>query len=123
MARSSVEAKFHAMALGICEVIWVKGILEEFKPLPREGIQLYCDNKYAIAIDQNPIQHDRTRHIKIHRHFIKENVEERIIIPLFVESSKQVVVISIKGLPNPQFHKLSSKLGMKNIHTQLVGRC
>ena len=121
MARSSAEAEFRAIAHGICEVIWVKRILEELKSLPWEGIRLYCDNKSAITIAQNPVQNDRTKHVEIDRHFIKENIEEGIIIPLFVRSSEQVADIFTKGLPNPQFHKLSSKLGMTNIHTQLAG--
>ena len=123
VARSSAEAEFHAMAHGICEVIWVKRILGELKSLPLEGIQFYCDNKSAIAIAQNPIQHDRTKHVKIDQHFIKVNIEEGIIIPLFVGYSNQVTDIFTKGLSSPQFHKLSSQLGMTNIHTQLVGGC
>ena len=79
------------MAHDKCKVIWVKRILEELKSLPREGIQLYCDNKSAIAIAQNPVQHDRIKHVKIDRHFIKENIEEGIIIPLFVRSAEHLI--------------------------------
>ena len=39
-------------------------------------MKLYCDNKSAINIAHNPIQHDRTKHIEVDRHFIKENLEE-----------------------------------------------
>ena len=88
VTRSSSEAEVRAMANGICEVIWVKRILEGLKSLPREGIQLYCDNKFVTAIAQNLFQHDITEHVETDRHYIKENIEEGIIIPLFVGSSE-----------------------------------
>ena len=65
VARSSIEVEFYAMAHGIGEVIWAKIILEELKSLPWEGIRLYCHNKSSRAIAQNPIQHEKTKHIEI----------------------------------------------------------
>ena len=84
---------------------------------------MYCDNKFVIPIAQNPVQYDKTKHIEIDRHFIKESIEEGTMIPLFVGSSEQVADIFMEGLPSPQFHKLLSKLCMTNIHTQLAGGC
>ena len=45
---------------------------------------LYCDNKGTISISQNPIQHDRTKHVEVDRHFIKENIENEIVELPFV---------------------------------------
>lgn len=72
VARSSAKAEFRAMSHGICEMLWLKRVLEEVRQ-PIEGVmKLYCDNKAAISIAHNPIQHDRTKHVEIDRHFIKE---------------------------------------------------
>ena len=47
-------------------------------------MKLYCDNKSAINIAHNPIQHDKTKHIEVDMHFIKENLEEGVLcIPMF----------------------------------------
>ena len=56
VARSSVEAEFRAMAQGICELLWMKVILEDVKVKWGEPMRLYCDNKSAISIVHNPVQ-------------------------------------------------------------------
>jgi hypothetical protein len=49
-------------------------------------MNLYCDNKSAIEIAHNPVQHDRTKHVEVDRHFIKEKLEAGIIQFPFVKS-------------------------------------
>ena len=60
------------MSLAICELMWLKGLLRELEVNLENPMRLYCDNKVAINIAHNVVQHDRTKHIKIDRHFIKE---------------------------------------------------
>ena len=74
VSRSSAEAEFRSMALGICELLWMKIILEDLRIKWDEPMKLYCDNKAAIAIAHNPVQHDRTKHVEVDRHFIKEKL-------------------------------------------------
>ena len=71
VALSSAEAEFRGMAKGLCELLWLRRLLSEIGFAPNSEMNLYCDNKAAIEISQNPIQHDRTKHIEIDRHFIK----------------------------------------------------
>ena len=54
------------------------------------SMNLYCDNKAAINIAHNPIQHDRTKHVKIDKHFIKKKLWESLICTLFVKTGDQV---------------------------------
>ena len=65
VARSSVEAEYRAMANGVCEILWLKRILEELRMPMNMPMKSYCDNKAAISIAQNPVQHDRTKHVEI----------------------------------------------------------
>ena len=58
VARSSVEAEFRSVAHGICEVLWIKRILDELKVVIQSPIKAYCDNKAAISIAHNPVLHD-----------------------------------------------------------------
>ena len=58
MARSNVEAQFRAMAQGVCELLWLKIILEDLKIRWDGPIRLYYDNKSAISIAHNLVQHD-----------------------------------------------------------------
>ncbi|KAJ4713234.1 Retrovirus-related Pol polyprotein from transposon TNT 1-94 [Melia azedarach] len=115
VARSSAEAEFKSMALGICEVMWLKTILKELRVETSNPMKLYCDNKAAISITHNPVQHDRTKHVEIDRHFIKEKIEEGIICVPFVRSEDQLADVFTKGLPTQHFWKILSKLGIHDI--------
>ena len=84
VTRSSVEALFRAMANGVCKIIWLQRVLEELRQPVNMPMKLYCDNKSTISIAHNPVQHDRTKHIEIDRHFIKEKLEARLICMPFV---------------------------------------
>ncbi|RVX16216.1 Retrovirus-related Pol polyprotein from transposon RE1 [Vitis vinifera] len=80
-------------------------------------MKLYCDNKSAINIAHNPIQHNRTKHIEIDRHFIKEKLEEGVMCMSYVPSEHQLANILTKGLNNSMFHDLVFKLGMEDIYS------
>lgn len=74
VARSSVEAEFQALALGLCKLLWLKIILEDLRISGNGLIKLCCDNKSTINIAHNPVQHDQTKHMAIDKHFIKEKL-------------------------------------------------
>ena len=74
VARSSAEAEFRAVAQGMCEVLWIRRILQVLKVLEALPMKLYCDNKVAISIAHNPVLHDQTKHVEVDKHFIKEKI-------------------------------------------------
>ena len=65
MARSSAEAKYRAMSLRICEEIWLQKVLSDLRQNYHVPIKLFHDNKAAISIANNPVQHDRTKQLEI----------------------------------------------------------
>jgi hypothetical protein len=69
VSRSTVEAEYRAMAQGLCEILWIRNLLSELKVMRKGPSKLYCDNKLAINIANNPVQHDRTKHVEID-HFL-----------------------------------------------------
>ena len=105
------------MANGICELLWLQKVLEELKKPMNLPMKQYCDNKAAISIAQNPVQYDRTKHVEINRHFIKEKLETRIICMPFIPTTQQTSDILTKWLFNPVFENLVSKLGLIDIYS------
>ena len=58
VALSSAEVEFRGMAKGLCELLWLKRLLTEIGFAPKSVMNLFCDNKAAIDISHNPVQHD-----------------------------------------------------------------
>uniref|UniRef100_A0A2N9G3F2 Reverse transcriptase Ty1/copia-type domain-containing protein n=1 Tax=Fagus sylvatica TaxID=28930 RepID=A0A2N9G3F2_FAGSY len=116
VARSSAEAEFRAMAHGICEMLWLKAMLKELGVHSKDPMKLYCDNKAAISIAHNPVQHDRTKHVEVDRHFIKEKLTEGLICTPFVRTENQLADILTKGVSNKIFNSALDKLGIRDIY-------
>uniref|UniRef100_A0A803MPM2 Uncharacterized protein n=1 Tax=Chenopodium quinoa TaxID=63459 RepID=A0A803MPM2_CHEQI len=81
---SSAEAEFRGIAKGITEVLWLIKILSELGYAPKRSYKLYYDNMATIRVSENPVQHDRTKHVEIDRHFIKDSLEAKVISLPFV---------------------------------------
>ncbi|KAA0041351.1 Cysteine-rich RLK (receptor-like protein kinase) 8 [Cucumis melo var. makuwa] len=79
-------------------------------------LKLFCDNKSAISIANNPVQHDRTKHVEIDRHFIKERLDNGSICIPYIPSSQQIADVLTKGLLRPNFDFCVSKLGLIDIY-------
>ena len=116
MARSSAEAKLRSVALGVCETLWLKMLLDELKVAGKMPMRIYCDNKAAINISHNPVHHDRTEHVEVDCHFIKEKIDKRTIRITYVPTSEQAVDLLTKGLVKLLFEKLVGKLRMSDLY-------
>ena len=90
VARSSAEAEYRGMAQGVCELLWLRNLLQDLGVKPKYAMQLYCDNKASIDISQNLVQHDCTKHVEVDRHFIKEKIDAKIISFHFVSTEEQL---------------------------------
>ncbi|GKA43333.1 retrotransposon protein, putative, ty1-copia subclass [Tanacetum coccineum] len=83
-------------------------------------IPLYCDNKSAIDLCCNNVQHSRAKHIDVRYHFIKEQVENGIVELYFIRTEYQLADIFTKPLPRERFNFLIEKLGMKNMSLETL---
>ena len=97
VAQSSAEAKFRGMAHSLCELLQIKGVMEDLGFESSKPINLFDDNKSAIQIAQNPMQHDRTKHVEVDRHFIRKKLDQKILQFPFVKSESQLANISTKA--------------------------
>ncbi|GKF33443.1 hypothetical protein Tco_0106643 [Tanacetum coccineum] len=82
---------------------------------------MYCDNKSAIALCCNNVQHSRSKHIDINRfHFIKEHVENGVIKLYFVNTEYQLADIFTKVLGRERIEFLINKLGMRSFKPETL---
>nr|CAN62086.1 hypothetical protein VITISV_035123 [Vitis vinifera] len=116
IARSSAEAEFRGMALGLCEALWLRLLLQDLGYLSRQPIRLFCDNKAACDIAHNPVQHDRTKHVEVDRFFIKEKLDDKIVELPKIRSENQLADILTKAVSSQVFSKFLDKLGMCDIY-------
>ncbi|PRQ47582.1 putative RNA-directed DNA polymerase [Rosa chinensis] len=98
VARSSAEAEYRGMAHGVCELLWLRNLLRDLGFKPKRAMNLYCDNKAAVDIAHNPVQHDRTKHVEVDRHFIKEKLDAKLISFPFVHSEEQLADVLTKAV-------------------------
>ncbi|KAJ9558897.1 hypothetical protein OSB04_013511 [Centaurea solstitialis] len=110
VSRSSCESEYRAMANAAAELVWVTHILRELRAPPSAIPILFCDNKSAIFLSQNPIAHKRAKHIDIDYHFVRELVASGKLSTRFVPTNLQLADIFTKGLPRPLFEHFRSKL-------------
>ena len=116
VARSSVEAEYRAMALATCELIWLKHLLQELRFWKDEQIKLICDNQVALHISSNPVFHERTKHIEVDCHFIREKIASGCITTSFINSNDQLADILTKSLKGPRIKYICDKLGAFDIY-------
>ena len=116
VALSSAETEFRGMAKGLCELLWLRRLLEEIGYSSSSAMNLFCDNKAAIEIAQNPVQHDLTKHVEVDRHFIKEKLEAKIVQFPFVKSEDQLADILTKAVSSKVFCDSLVKLGIGDIY-------
>ncbi|GJV93064.1 retrovirus-related pol polyprotein from transposon TNT 1-94 [Tanacetum coccineum] len=112
-AISSTEAEYIAMSGCCAQILWMRSQLTDYG-LGFNKIPMYCDNKSAIALSCNNVQHSRSKHIDIRFHFIKEHVENGVIELYFVNTEYQLADIFTKALARERIEFLINKPGMQS---------
>ena len=112
VALSSAEAEFIGIAKGVTEILWIRKLLGELGFHQTHASLLYCDNKAAISISENLVQHDRTKHVEIDRHFIKEKLKSKVIRLPLTRTKDQSADILTKAVSLEVFNSTLCKLGI-----------
>nr|GEV16530.1 retrovirus-related Pol polyprotein from transposon TNT 1-94 [Tanacetum cinerariifolium] len=112
-AISSTEAEYIVLSGCCAQILWIRSQHSDYG-LGFNKIPMYCDNKSAIALCYNNVQHSRSKHINIKYHFIKEQVENGVIELYFVNIEYQLADLFTKALGRERIEFLTTKLGMRS---------
>nr|GEZ07515.1 uncharacterized mitochondrial protein AtMg00810-like [Tanacetum cinerariifolium] len=118
-AISSTKAEYIALSSCCTQILWMRSQLSDYG-LAFKNILMYCDNKSAVALCCNNIQHSRSKHIDIRYHFIKEQVENRVIELYFVNTQYQLADLFTKALGRDRIEFLTNKLGMRSFMPEML---
>ena len=113
LSRSSAEAEYRGVANVVSESCWLRNLLLELQCPIAKATLVYCDNVSAVYLSGNPIQHQRTKHIEMDIHFVREKVARGQIRVLHVPSRYQIADIFTKGLPLQLFSDFRDSLNIR----------
>ena len=109
---STCEAKYVAATSCVCHAIWLRNLLTNIQIPQKEATKTYIDNKSTIELAKNPIYHDRSKHIDIKYHFIRNWVKEKIVYLMHTKIRDQVADIFTKPLQVKAFQRIRRILGI-----------
>lgn len=115
VSKSSAESEYRSMSTAAGEIVWIEGILKDLSLAVDLPIVLHCDNKAAQHIAAHPVYHERTKHLNIDCHYVRERIDEGFIKTAYVQSSQQIADVLTKPLGELQHRTLSFKLGLVEV--------
>ncbi|GJY19940.1 ribonuclease H-like domain-containing protein [Tanacetum coccineum] len=123
LSRSSAEAEYRGVVNAVAETCWLRNLLRELHTPLSFATLVYCDNVNVVYLSCNPVQHQRTKHIEIDIHFVRDLVAAGQVRVLHVPSRYQFADIFIKGLPLTLFEEFRSSLSVRCPPAPTAGEC
>lgn len=115
VALSSCEAEYIAAASAACQGVWLARLLTDMLGEESEPPELLVDNQSAIALSRNPVFHDRSKHIDVRYHFIRECVDERRVVLSYTATEQQLADVLTKALGRVRFQELRDRIGVQSL--------
>ncbi|XP_075098880.1 uncharacterized protein LOC142175782 [Nicotiana tabacum] len=117
VSRSSAKIEYRSLVAVATEVTWLVGLLQELNIEIHQPVDLYCDSKAIFQIAANPIFHEKTKHIEIDYHFVREKIKNGLLAPHHISTKLQLVDLMTKDLGVAQHSFLLSKLECSMLST------
>ena len=95
-----------------CEALWLRKLLVDLFDQELRPTLIYCDNQSCVQLSENPVFHDRSKHIEIRYHFIRDYVQRGAMTLQYISTNEQVADILTKSLGRGKFVFFRDKLGV-----------
>jgi hypothetical protein len=112
IALSTAEAEYIAACSASCEAIWLRKLLTYLFDLEMEATTILCDNQSCIKMTENPVFHDRSKHIETCYHYICDMVQRGALKLQYISTDEQVADVLTKPISRVKFEHFRDKLGI-----------
>jgi hypothetical protein len=112
IALSIAKAEYSVACSASCEAIWLRKLLTDLFDLEMRATLILCDNQSCIKMTKNPVFHDRSKHIEIRYHYIRDMVQRRALKLQYISTDEQVADVLTKPLSRVKFEYFRDKLGI-----------
>lgn len=121
VSRSSAEAEYRGVANAVADTCWIRNLLLELHhPITRATL-IFCDNVSSVYLCSNPVKHQRTKHVELDIHFVRDKVALGEVKVMHVPSAYQYADIFTKGLPSSLFTSFRNSLTVKTFDASTEG--
>ena len=120
MALSTAEVEYVATCSTSCEAVWLTKLLSDLFNLQFDATCIHCDNQSCVKLSENPVFHDKLKHIEIKYHYIKDLVQRGAVKLQYVAMDEQIVLM--KPLARVKFEYFREKLGVLHIEVPSKGK-
>lgn len=114
VALSTTEAEFMSLTAAVKESFWLKGILADFG-IEQPAVAVGCDNNSAICLAKHQVYHERSKHIDVHLHFIREEIEKGNVKVFKVSTEDNPADMLTKPLPKKKFELCVELVNLKRM--------
>nr|GEY03428.1 copia-type polyprotein [Tanacetum cinerariifolium] len=116
---SSTEAEYVAASMCACQVIWIKGVLDDLGVCGKKCTTIWCDNTSTIKLSKHTVFHGRCKHIGVRYHFLRDLVNDEVVTLEHCKTGDQIADIMTKPLKKETYEILRNKLGICIVEDKL----
>lgn len=109
---STTKAEFVAAAACACQAIWMRRVLKQLGHEQKSCTTIMCDNSSTIKLSRNPVMHERSKHIDVRFHFLRDLTKDGVVELIHCGTQEQVADLMTKPLKLEAFQKLRKMMGV-----------
>lgn len=102
VALSTTEAEYMAMTEAVKEGIWLTGMIGEFGII-QKLVKIFCDSQNALHLAKHQVFHERSKHIDVRHHFVRDIANKGIVSMVKVSTDENAADMLTKSLPTSKF--------------------
>jgi hypothetical protein len=112
VALSTAEAEYIAVCMAAREAVWLQKLLAGLFGQMLDPTVIHCDNQSCVKLSENPVSHDKSKHVEIKFHYIRDMVQRKAVLVQYLPTDEQITDVLTKPLAKSKFEYFRDKLGV-----------